>query len=48
MCAAPLLCIDSASTSPLNLPSSLGWRTTTRVVYGLPAAVPDAKYSVVS
>ena len=27
-CAAPLECIDSASTSPVNLPSSAGWRTT--------------------
>jgi alanine racemase len=38
---------ESSNARPLKLPSSFGWRTTTRVVYGLSAAVPDTKYSVV-
>src|SRR5881396_1986623 len=44
----PLACIDSDTTTPLNFFKSFGFRTRIRVVYGLPAAVPDTKYSVVS
>src|SRR5215203_6188330 len=45
MCAAPLPCIDSASTRPLNNRVLAGRLTTSRVVYGCPLAVPDTKYS---
>ena len=45
MCAAPLPCIASASTRPLNFEASVGVRTTRRVVYGSPLAVPDTMYS---
>src|SRR5436190_22480057 len=45
MCAAPLGCMASAITRPLNLPLFAGLRTMMRVLYGLPFAVPDMKYS---
>src|SRR5688572_4472068 len=45
MWAEPLPCIDSASTSPLNAPALIGRRTTRRVRYGCPLAVPETKYS---
>ena len=48
MCAAPLPCIASASTRPLNFDVSAGFRTTMRVVYGSPLAVPETKYSCAS
>ena len=46
--ALPLGCIDSARTRPLNLPLSAGLRTTMRVLYGWPFAVPETKYSFAS
>src|SRR5438045_1564296 len=45
MCAAPLGCIASTITRPLNFPLLEGFRTTMRVLYGLPFAVPEIKYS---
>src|SRR5687768_15336519 len=48
MWAAPLGCIASARTSPLNLVLSNGFRTTIRVLYGCWFAVPDTKYSFAS
>jgi hypothetical protein len=45
MCAEPLPCIDSTSTRPLNFDLSCGIRTTMRVLYGWPLAVPETKYS---
>ena len=45
MCAAPLPCIDSTSTRPLKRARSDGMRTTMRVLYGWPLAVPLMKYS---
>src|SRR5687768_16358047 len=48
MCAAPLGCIASASTRPLNRVLSDGLRTTSRVLYGCPFAVPETQYSFTS
>src|SRR5262245_49676917 len=48
ICAAPLPCIASVSTRPLNFELSAGFRTTMRVVYGSPLAVPETKYSCAS
>src|SRR5688572_6025658 len=48
MCDEPLPCIDSTSTSPLNAELFAGLRTTMRVLYGWPLAVPETKYSFAS
>src|SRR4029077_17962956 len=44
----PLECMISDTTIPLNFFKSFGSRTTTRVVYGFPFAVPETKYSLVT
>ena len=41
-------CIGSTSTRPLNLELLEGLRTTSRVLYGCPFAVPEMKYSLAS
>src|SRR5688572_1520801 len=44
----PPACCASATTVPLNALTSLGRRTTMRVVYGAPAAVPETNSSSVT
>src|SRR5262245_16014916 len=48
MWADPLGCIGSMRTNPLNLLLAIGLRTTMRVLYGCPCAVPVMKYSFAS
>src|SRR5436309_8813149 len=45
MWAEPLGCIGSKRTNPLKEESFAGLRTTSRVLYGCPLAVPETKYS---
>src|SRR5262245_42096377 len=40
--------MGSTRTSPVNLELLAGFRTTSRVLYGCPLAVPEMKYSLAS